>query len=354
LESSGCGAGNALGQWDLFMRTLKRYLARQLFRHIVSRRTFPIIKGKTACTLKEGVRDRLEFRKSICNAGLIRTPQGYVCVAKNQTFSYCDERGGRSPRRSPGSHTDDGIRALYRIDFDFDWNVCSIQRLSVVLNGELVDPVIFIEDVRLIVHGELLLAFANGNGAWPLLGTLERDVLTLKSAIASFSAPQKNWLPFEYGGRLYLEYSIEPHLILAADAGSAECKEAYRTQLPPGIVPSTLHGGAPPLRLNEDYFLGTGNSQHLYWFQERYYAAVFYLFDAKPPFRIVKASPPVRVQSRADRIQYICGLAFAPDKKSVVVSMGVSDCDNYMVQISLKHILALMKDVPATSSEHGS
>jgi hypothetical protein len=354
LDWAGYGAGNAFRQWGLFVKTLKRHVARQLFRHIVSRRNFPVIKGSIACTLKELVRDRLEFRESICNAGLVRTQQGYVCVAKNQTFSFCDELGGRSPRRSSDTHTDDGIRALYRIDFDFDWNVSSIQRLSVVLNGALVDPVIFIEDIRLIMHGETFRAFANGSGAWPLLGTLEQDVLILKSAAAPFSAPQKNWLPFEYGDRLYLEYSIDPHVILAADAGSAECMEAYRTQLQPGIAPSTLHGGAPPLRLNEDYFLGTGNSQHLYWFQERYYAAVFYLFDAKPPFRIVKASPPVRVQSRADRIQYICGLAFTPDKQSVVVSMGVCDCDNHMVQISLKHILSLMKDVPAASSEHGS
>ena len=150
-----------------------------------------------------------------------------------------------------------------------------------------------------------------------MLGTLGKDAIFLRSAVAKFSAPQKNWMPFEYDKCLFLEYSIQPHVILSFDPDSAECTEAYCTALEWGAFPNYLHGGAPPLRLNDDYFLGVGNSQHLYWFQDRYYAAVFYLFEAKPPFRVVKATPPLRVQSRVERIQYICGLAFGENKQTL-------------------------------------
>jgi hypothetical protein len=191
------------------------------------------------------------------------------------------------------------------------------------------------------------MAFANvatGDRAWPLLGVLKKDAVLLRSAVANFSTPQKNWMPFEYDDCLYLEYSIQPHVILRIDMNSAECTEAYRSTVDSSF-PNYLHGGAPPLRLNDDYFLGVGNSQHLYWFQDRYYAAVFYLFEAKPPFRVIKASPPLRVQSRVERIQYLCGLAFGENRDTLILSVGICDCDNRFVLVSLDEVLALLKPV---------
>ena len=337
---------------SISLKTLKRHLARLFFRHFRSRKAFALIEGQTLLSLREVTKGRVEFHKSICNAGFIPISGGYTCVARNQTFSFCEEIGigiGEDKRTLGKNETiDDGIRALYRIDFDLNWRIKSIQKLRVILDGRTVDPVIFIDDVRLVVYRETILAFANGNGAWPLLGTLGRDQIFLSSAVANFSAPQKNWMPFEYGKCLFLEYSIHPHVILKFDLNSANCTEAYCTTLESGSFPTYLHGGAPSLRLNEDYFLGVGNSQHMYWFQERYYAAVFYLFEAKPPFRIVKVSPPLRVQSRSERIQYICGLAFGEDKQSLILSIGICDCDNRFVLVSLDQVLALLKDQTAS------
>src|SRR5262249_36774188 len=156
-------------------------------------------------------RGRVEFHESICNAGFIPTLGGYVSVAKNQRFSYCDEIGAGKVRKPVGKIVDDGQRILYRVDFDVNWRVKSVQKLKVVVDGRTVDPVVFIEDVRLVAHKDSILALANGNGAWPLLGTLEEDTIFLRSAVANFSAPQKNWMPFEYGKCLYLEHSIQPH-----------------------------------------------------------------------------------------------------------------------------------------------
>src|SRR5262245_66275885 len=197
-----------------------------------------------------------------------------------------------------------------------------------------------------MVYRDSILAFANvGNGNGPLLGVLKEDTVLLRSAVANVSAPQKNWMPFEYEECVYLEYSIQPHVILRFDPDSAQCTQAYCTTAQPASFPSYLHGGAPALRLNDDLFLGVGNSQHSYWFQDRYYAAVFYLFEAKPPFRIVKATPPLRVQSRIERIQYICGLAFGEDRHTLTLSIGICDCDNRFVLVSLDQVLALLEPV---------
>src|SRR5262249_33436885 len=176
-------------------------------------------------------KDRVEFQESICNAGFIATLEGYVCVAKNQRFSHCHEMGideGRKPAGKP--LTIDGERILYRIDFDGTWCLRSLQKLTVILDGRKLDGVVFMEDIRLVVCKDSILAFANGDGAlsfaWPVLGVLKKDTLFLRSAVANFSAPQKNWMPFEYEKCLYLEYSIQPHLILKFDPDTAECTEA--------------------------------------------------------------------------------------------------------------------------------
>lgn len=328
-------------------RTMKTYLARQIFRHYASKKSFQRIDGDTLCSLREALRGKVEFPESVCNAGLASTAEGHVCVAKNQRFSYCDELEGRSSGPGLGTRTDDGFRALYRVDFDLEWRIKSIRKLTVILNGQTVDPAIFVEDVRLMPFKGSLVAFANGNGAWPLLGELEEDVISLRSVVAAYSPPEKNWMPFEHQGHAYLEYSVNPHVILKFDPRTHACVEAYRTQPAASAIPGMVHGGAPPLRLSDDYFLGVGNSQRLYWFQDRYYAAVFYLFEAKPPFRVVRASPPVRIQGRSERIQYICGMAFGADKQHLVLSMGVCDCDNRLVLVPLSRILAVLQDCMA-------
>ena len=144
------------------LKRLKRHLARQLFHNFTSRKGFPLINGKTLHILSEAIGSWVEFHVSICNAGLIPIIGGYTCVAKNQRFHHCDEMGTGEGREPVGKNLDDGVRVLYRIDFDVNWHVKSVQKLRVFLDGRSVDPVVFIEDVRLVVHKNSILAFANG------------------------------------------------------------------------------------------------------------------------------------------------------------------------------------------------
>jgi hypothetical protein len=50
------------------------------------------------------------------------------------------------------------------------------------------------------------------------------------------------------------------------------------------------------------------------------------------------------VQSRAERIQYICGLVFGEDKQTLILSIGICDCDNRFVLVSLDQVLGLLQE----------
>jgi hypothetical protein len=277
---------------------VKIELAKLKFRWWKSQRDFALINGTVLCKLRSTVLERLQYQQSVCNAGLVPKENGFICVAKNQKFNFCREMAPVKFDVSQADVCDDGVRALYRIEFDRKWNLQTIGRLKVILDGEIVDPLIGIEDVRLFRVGARIAVVANGNGdktgAWPLFGALENDTLLLKTAAAPYRPPQKNWMPFEFEGQLYLEHSVIPHRILSADIVTGQCIESQFTDCPFDLDKSMLHGGAPPLRLGQ-HFLGVANYQDLYWFMDRYYSAVFYLFEARAPFRIRKITPRIRL-----------------------------------------------------------
>src|SRR5262249_24381733 len=150
-------------------------------------------------SLRRVIKDRVELQESICNAGFIAVSGGYVSVAKNQRYSYGDEIGiGRSQELARKRLIYDGKKILYRIDFDKNWRVKALQKLTVVVDGRKLDPLLLLEDVRLVGCHDSILAFGNvANGSGPLLGVLKKGTIFLRSAVANVSAPQKNWMPFE-------------------------------------------------------------------------------------------------------------------------------------------------------------
>ena len=64
-------------------------------------------------------------------------------------------------------------------------------------------------------------------------------------------------MPFEYNGLLYLEYSINPHIVLSYNPQTTQCSEVGRGKLNEALSRFQVHGGAPALRYNENNFLGS-------------------------------------------------------------------------------------------------
>lgn len=98
---------------------------------------------------------------------------------------------------------------------------------------------------------------------------------------------EKNWQFFEHEGEMLSVYSIRPHTILRHRAGFAE--KIAETPGPERVRPIHLRGGAPPVRIGDEYF-------HFFHTLEQrgkfyVYTGAVYTFAAKFPFEVKRIGP---------------------------------------------------------------
>jgi hypothetical protein len=235
-----------------------------------------------------------------------------------------------------------------RQDFgqDFDHKLPSI--LEVTLDGQEQSDRCGIADARLFEwQGQpWVICSVNGDtrNSWPHVGPLVGNGLNLKRITYSSEPPEKNWMPFAADGQLYLSYTVFPHKILKADLDTFSAEDAFCTEAEQ--IPQFLtHGGAPPVLLPTGQFLGVANTQQFFWYQDRFYGSLLYLFDSKMPFRIQSVTPPVRFGGRKNRIHYCSVMTYDRQSDEVIFSLGLDDFDSEIIAVSLPEILELMRDL---------
>lgn len=132
---------------------------------------------------------------------------------------------------------------------------------------------------------------------------------------------QRNWSPFVYKNTLYCEYSIDPHIVYEIDTDLGVVKNVIASPNRYTSRPNTsnfLSGGAPPIYIThfrEPYYLGIGHAKISKY---RYYH-FFYVFEAKPPFRIVGYTNVHKLDDR-EELQYVSGLSITGDDLHVSYS----------------------------------
>lgn len=239
---------------------------------------------------------------------------------------------------------------------DDHWLVRSTRRLALVHERAALRQ----EDPRLFVwRGRLCVAFTgverdfteprHGLKTSVLYATLEESIdwQPLDVFYPHYEGRtlwEKNWAFFDSGGSLMAVYAIKPHQILRIDGDRATL--AYQTETPHAWVGGHLRGGAPPVRVGEEYYhffhgrIGVG--------VEAVYNTGVYVFEARPPFRVLRMSrAPVRWAERESR---------SPDKASVVfvggavldgrtwlLSEGVHDRELHAVWLDKDKVEATMK-----------
>lgn len=152
------------------------------------------------------------------------------------------------------------------------------------------------------------------------------------------SGKEKNWAFFEHAGALHAVYSDQPKRIVIRLDGS-RVVDQYESE--PAIWPwGTIRGGAPPIPFETGKMMAifhssipTEEAPHFV----RYYGAA-YVFEAKPPFRLLAvSSKPLMAGSEADGhgidprfsagwkpfVVFPCGCV--PDGENFLVSLGVND-----------------------------
>jgi len=108
---------------------------------------------------------------------------------------------------------------------------------------------------------------------------------------------EKNWVPFEYNGRLHLAYSISPHRIFYPVPGTSTCKTVAETATSISCDWGILRGGTSALPIETGEYLSffhsvkrmaTVNSKEK---EVNHYFIGAYTFSSKPPFQILRCSP---------------------------------------------------------------
>lgn len=107
---------------------------------------------------------------------------------------------------------------------------------------------------------------------------------------------EKNWVPFNYQGSLFLSYSLHPHLILHPIEGSNRC-ETIACSAPSIDWPwGTLRGGTPAIEIENGYlsfFHSSIKMESIHSFGENtlHYFMGAYIFEKNSPFKIIQISP---------------------------------------------------------------
>lgn len=111
------------------------------------------------------------------------------------------------------------------------------------------------------------------------------EIRQIPLSYAQARKQEGNWLPFTYAGRVYVSYTLCPHMVLLVNLTSGECTPAYHS-IPEGCSVHDRGSASAVVSMDDDGTLvGLGHHRHgsryLHWLFKR---------EAAPPFRIVARS----------------------------------------------------------------
>lgn len=171
---------------------------------------------------------------------------------------------------------------------------------------------------------------------------------------------EKNWVPFDYNGDLYLGYSIVPHKILQPIFGMSKCRTVASSLPAIKWDWGVLRGGSPALLEGEEYlaFFHSSKSmatKHSSGRNIPHYFMGAYTFSSKPPFKITRVSPepivgkhfyngPAYKTWKPLRVVFPGG--YVADEKYIWVVYGRQDHEVWVAKLDKKGLLESL--VPVT------
>lgn len=173
---------------------------------------------------------------------------------------------------------------------------------------------------------------------------------------------QKNWVPFEYEGKLMLSYSIQPHRVLFPFLDGSE--EAFTVASSSGNIVwdwGQLRGGTQAL-LDGDHYLSFFHSTKEMKTQQSkgakisHYFMGAYTFEKNPPFSVTSISPqplvtpgfysgPLHQTWKPIRVVFPGGLIF--DDTYIWVAYGRQDHEIWITKLDKKELYKSL--VPVTT-----
>jgi peptidoglycan/LPS O-acetylase OafA/YrhL len=161
---------------------------------------------------------------------------------------------------------------------------------------------------------------------------------------------EKNWMFFESDGLQRFVTDVEPHTIYDVTTRSPE-NELIRAAMEtnPRLAEAVtkngakIHGGANPIRVTSDIFLGSFHTITA----GGVYANFLYEFYAHPPYSVIRISSPLpllaaplRDGSISNPMAFSSGLTELPDKR-VLISYGSSNSESRVLVLTAHGVEAL-------------
>jgi predicted GH43/DUF377 family glycosyl hydrolase len=176
---------------------------------------------------------------------------------------------------------------------------------------------------------------------------------------------EKNWVPFDYNGRLLLAYSLAPHLILHPLLGQNACEIFSLSDETVSWDWGELRGGTPALSIDDGQYLAFFHSaQEMASIQSEekmmlHYFMGAYMFSPEPPFAITQISPepivangfysgPVYKSSQKPaRVVFPGGYIFNEDY--IWIAYGRQDQEVWILKLDKKKLLASLVPTSKTT-----
>lgn len=182
------------------------------------------------------------------------------------------------------------------------------------------------EDPRSFVwnHKKYALVTVVGKPPFPCSNKIYLYNIELKTWIRIFSPfsnnkkLEKNWTPFIYNNDLYIEYFVNPRKVFNyLSNNKVEITLCPKMSL-------YLHGSVNPVQLKNNYYLGMAHTNPGY-------LHMFYLFEGRPPFRIIKFSSYFGIDRyNESQYEFVTGMSFVEKTNEIFISYTINDCANKM------------------------
>jgi hypothetical protein len=217
-----------------------------------------------------------------------------------------------------------------------------------------------LEDPRLFTFKDELWVYSHYRGGMknicqhiPIIFKVSDPKHVMPLTLNNMTELEKNWMPFEYEGELYFEYNIYPHTILNCDIETGICNKVYETNSVGKDIISTNHlGGGSPSKLfsDADGLIGLKNKKYFLGFAHTRLTSpvirknFFYIFNSTPPFEIIMIGSEIDILNTKTDIEFGSGMVIV-DNKTVLVSVGISDCYGIIKELSLKEIIKSLRRI---------
>lgn len=146
---------------------------------------------------------------------------------------------------------------------------------------------------------------------------------------------EKNWIAFDYEDELYYVQNVQPHVVVKVNGDDGNCEKVYETSssyLEALSHRVSVRGSATAYRYSDDEYIALLHTHDDY--SREPYTTRAYTFETHPPFRVLRVSKPLPLQS--------AGLAFASSltlyQDKIMVGYGVADRESRMMVMSRDYL----------------